>query len=136
MSKWTEPIAIALDDNETVLLRPLRKNDRAALAKAAEELSERSRYNRFHASGIRLTQDDLNYLTDVDQDHHVAWVVLDPNRKTGLAVGRYVRDQHDASSSTLVAGHGTASSKSKASSRVSPQEPGQKRSRPRRVGIR
>jgi len=101
VSKWTEPIAIALDDNETVLLRPLRKSDRAALAKAAEELSERSRYNRFHASGIRLTQDDLNYLTDVDQDHHVAWVVLDPNTKTGLAVGRYVRDQDDASSAEI-----------------------------------
>lgn len=101
MSKWQEPITIALDDDRAVMLRPLRKSDRAALAKAAEELSARSRYYRFHAAGIRLTQDDLNYLTDIDQDRHVAWVVLDPDTKMGLAVGRYVRDQHDASSAEI-----------------------------------
>ena len=56
MSKWQEPIAIALDDDRVVMLGPLRKSDRAALAKAAEELSARSRYYRFHTSGIRLVE--------------------------------------------------------------------------------
>ena len=101
MSIQQEPITIALDDNETIMLRPLRKSDRTALAKAAGELSARSRYYRFHTSGFRLTRDDLNYLTDIDQDHHVAWVVLDPDMKIGLAVGRYVRDQDDASSAEI-----------------------------------
>lgn len=96
-----EPLRIALESGKTALLRPLRKSDRAELAGAAEDLSARSRYYRFHSSGFQLTAEDLNHLTDVDQNRRVAWVVLDPDTKNGLAVGRYVRDADDDSSAEI-----------------------------------
>lgn len=83
-----------LRDGTTVVLRSIRPSDRDRLAAAFERLSPASRYLRFHTALDRLTEAQLDFLTDVDHVDHEAVVALDPAHAAhpGLGVARYVRD--------------------------------------------
>jgi RimJ/RimL family protein N-acetyltransferase len=82
---------LTLGDGTTLLVRPLERSDRAALADAVTRLSDRTRYLRFAASKPRLTEKELDRLTDVDHHGHEALLAIDPKTGRGIGVARYVR---------------------------------------------
>jgi ribosomal protein S18 acetylase RimI-like enzyme len=72
-------------------IRPLRACDAATVSALFERLSDRSRAQRFGGAKPRLTEQDLELLTRVDEAHHVlvAYVDGDPE-PAGIA--RLVRE--------------------------------------------
>ncbi|MEW6302924.1 MAG: GNAT family N-acetyltransferase [Verrucomicrobiota bacterium] len=83
---------VALADGTAARLRPLQPDDKACLAWGMEQLSAESRYHRFFTSAPQLSQEQLRYLTEIDQRRHVAWLAVRPGTTdhTGMGVGRYV----------------------------------------------
>jgi RimJ/RimL family protein N-acetyltransferase len=85
-----------LRDGTTVTLRPIRPDDKEAMAAALERLSPEARYRRFLRPVSEFSARDLAYLTEVDFADHFAWVaVTDDEERLGLGVARYVRDRID-----------------------------------------
>lgn len=82
-----------LRDGTPVLLRPVLPEDRWRLIEGFEQLSRVSRYLRFFSGINRLSEEQLTYLTEVDQVNHVAWGALDPQKPElpGLGLGRFHR---------------------------------------------
>ncbi len=82
-----------LRDGTRVLIRMVGPDDRDELIAGFQRLSTRSRYLRFHANVEHLTEQQIRYLTDVDQVNHVAWVAvdLDAPDHPGIGVARFVR---------------------------------------------
>lgn len=78
----------ALADGRRLTLSPVVKTDRQFFERALDELSIESKFARFGQGVASLSERELDYLTDVDQRHHVAWgaVVED----AGAGVGRYI----------------------------------------------
>lgn len=85
----------ALHDGTTITIRPVTPDDREALRRAFGETSSQTRYLRFHSAHRELTEQDLTYLTEVDQVSHVALVatLTSPDLKTerGIGIARFVR---------------------------------------------
>jgi RimJ/RimL family protein N-acetyltransferase len=84
-----------LRSGHTVLIRPMRRDDAPALAAAVEQLSEQSRYRRFHTNMPRLTAQMLTYLTDIDHHDHEALAAVSRTDGRGVGVARYVRRAED-----------------------------------------
>jgi RimJ/RimL family protein N-acetyltransferase len=85
-----------LRDGTTVLVRPIRPEDKAALAEGLERLSAESRYRRFLRPMTGLSDRELAYLTEIDYSNHFAWVAVTADEEQrGLGVARYVRDPLD-----------------------------------------
>ncbi len=82
-----------LADGTSVLLRPIRPDDKEMLRRGFERLSDRSRYERFFTHLKRLTEDQLRYLTEVDHHNHSAWIAisLSDDPPDGIGVVRWVR---------------------------------------------
>lgn len=82
-----------LRDGTRVLIRMVSPDDKAALASGFERLSPRSRYLRFHTAVEQLSEQQLAYLTEVDQVDHVAWVAQDVDQpdEPGIGVARFIR---------------------------------------------
>ncbi|MDB4968296.1 MAG: family N-acetyltransferase [Myxococcales bacterium] len=75
-------------------LRLLDADDKGLLRRGFERLSDDGRYNRFFVRKRMLLDAELDYLTELDQIHHLALVAvrataLEPTE--GLAVARAVR---------------------------------------------
>ena len=87
---WSEQVV--LRDGTEVTLRLLRPEDREALQRAFDRLSEESRYRRFFTAMPKLTRAQLDYLTCVDQVHHVAIAASrqTPEGEEGVGIGRFV----------------------------------------------
>ena len=82
-----------LADGLRVVVRPLLHSDRFELAEGFRQLSDHSRHLRFFSPPRELTDDDLEYLTNLDyRDHYAlgAFAVDEPGAP-GIAVARYVR---------------------------------------------
>jgi len=74
------------------MIRPVAPSDRGAFRAGFERLGETSRYRRFLSPMDRLTNAQLDYLTNVDQHDHVALVAVDPaDGEEILGVARFVR---------------------------------------------
>jgi len=84
-------IAVALRDGSSVLVRPARPDDRALLLAGFERLGPESRYRRFLAPMVVLSDDDVTYLTNVDHHDHEALAALDAETGEGVGVARFVR---------------------------------------------
>jgi len=80
---------IALRDGARLPLRPIRPDDAPLLIGFFERLSERSRYQRFMHHLQELPPDLLERLTKVDYQRALGLVVLDPEKREFVAVGRY-----------------------------------------------
>jgi len=84
-----------LGDGTRIVLRHIRPDDAAELARDFERLSPESRYRRFFGGVTHLSEAALRYLTDVDGKDHVAIVATcespDLKTETGLGVARFVR---------------------------------------------
>ena len=83
---------VELKDGSRAQIRPLGPDDRAGLATSFERLSELSRYRRFLSPTARLTNRQLEYLTDVDHRDHEALVAIETSSRHGVGVARYVRN--------------------------------------------
>lgn len=79
---------MALPDGATLTLSPVLKTDREFFEKGLHELSLESRFARFGQGVGSLTHRELDYLSDVDQRHHVAWGAAIGDEVAG--VGRYI----------------------------------------------
>jgi ribosomal protein S18 acetylase RimI-like enzyme len=84
-----------LNDGTRVVLRHIRPEDSAELARDFARLSPESRHRRFFGGVTQLSDAALRYLTEVDGHDHVAIVATcdSPDLKTeaGLGVARFVR---------------------------------------------
>lgn len=101
---YEEPIQTRLRDGTPVLVRMVETSDKEAFAEGMARLSARSRYLRFHTGTEALTDEQLRYLTEVDQRDHVAWVALTPDDDaTGMGVARFVRlaDEPDVAEAAI-----------------------------------
>jgi len=83
---------VTLRSGHRVLIRPIRRDDAAALGAAVEQLSEQTRYRRFHSAKPHLSQSMLRYLTDLDHHHHEALVALPKGSSEIVGVARFIRD--------------------------------------------
>lgn len=83
--------AFALRDGSSVLVRPVRPDDRELLLAGFERLGPESRYKRFLAPMPELTDDVVAYLTSVDHHDHEALAAIDPATGEGVGVARFVR---------------------------------------------
>jgi GNAT superfamily N-acetyltransferase len=87
-----------LHDGSTALLRPVHPGDKMRIEEGLSSLSPQSVYYRFGRQLRRLTDRDLTYFTEVDQDQHVAWAAVDPHdpAEAGLGIARMIRESRDA----------------------------------------
>lgn len=87
-----------------VRVRPIQPSDAPALQAGFEELSDMSRYHRFHSGMKRLPERLLRYLTEVDGVDHVALVAFeeeDDAEDRGVGVVRFVRNREDPATAEL-----------------------------------
>jgi GNAT superfamily N-acetyltransferase len=77
-----------LADGSAATLLPFSPDDRQYLVEGLAEMSMESRFSRFGQGRQNLTAGEWDYLSEVDQHRHVAWVaVVEGN---GAGVGRYI----------------------------------------------
>jgi RimJ/RimL family protein N-acetyltransferase len=81
-------------DGSQLLVRPIGPEDREALVRGFEHLSEESRYKRFLSPIKRLTSGELTYLTEVDHRDHEALIALTGDGEV-VGVARAVRLEDD-----------------------------------------
>ncbi len=87
---------VTLRDGTPVLLRLIAPEDKELLRSGFERWSPESRYARFLVPKQRLTDDELAYLTEVDQERHFALGALREGGETdamplGLGIARFIR---------------------------------------------
>jgi len=83
-----------LRDGTPILLRLLRPEDKPRLRAGFETLSPESRYARFLSPKRALTDDELDYLCDIDQETHFAIGAQSrdaPGEPAGLGIARFIR---------------------------------------------
>ena len=83
-------------------MRPIEADDKGALARAFEQLSEQSRYQRFLTSVDELSESELRYLAEVDHHDHEALIVFDPDTGDAVGVARFVRLEDGTSAEAAV----------------------------------
>ena len=96
-----------LPDETPLLVRPIRPDDKALLARGLSELSPASVQRRFLSPKPHFTRSELRYLTEVDGHDHVALVAVDPAHPDRLiGVARWVRlhDDLEAAEVAVVVG--------------------------------
>ena len=85
-----------LRDGTPIVLRLLAPEDAPLVRRGFERLSPESRYARFLVPKQRLTDDELRYLTDVDQEAHFALGAVREDgdgagNPVGLGIARFIR---------------------------------------------
>jgi GNAT superfamily N-acetyltransferase len=80
-----------LRDGTAVELRLVRPEDKALMRRGFERMSPHSRYLRFFTPKPALTDDELRYLTEIDQVRHVAIGAATLDGQDGLGVARLVQ---------------------------------------------
>ncbi|MEO6777460.1 MAG: GNAT family N-acetyltransferase [Kofleriaceae bacterium] len=85
-----------LRDGTIVLIRLVGPEDAALLRREFDRWSPESRYARFLAPKLQLTDDELDYLCNLDQENHFAICALAETGEgngepVGLGVARFIR---------------------------------------------
>jgi GNAT superfamily N-acetyltransferase len=83
-----------LADGTCIFVRPLLYSDRHDLAESFQHLSGESRRHRFFSAPMALSDEDLEYLTNIDYSNHFAFAAFARNGSEirGVGVARYIRD--------------------------------------------
>lgn len=86
------PLLVQTEDLH-LCIRPVTPADREALRKGLKTISPETTYRRFFVAAFSPSNRDLQYLTDVDGENHVALGAVDCTQDPprGLGVARYVR---------------------------------------------
>lgn len=84
---------VRLRDGSRVLIRPVRPEDKMRIQCGMKLLSPESRYLRFFNDAATLSPELLQYLTEVDQQNHVAWIAVNPALpgEPGMGIARFIR---------------------------------------------
>ena len=85
---------ITLACGSRILIRPIEPADAELIKTGFKHLSAVSRYRRFLTPIDHLSKSQIDYLTNVDHQHHEAFVALDSSGE-GIGIARYVRDPED-----------------------------------------
>lgn len=85
-----------LRDGTTVVLRLIVPEDKALLEAGFNRWSPESRYARFLAPKTTLTEDELRYLTEIDQENHFALGAVREDgdgsgEPVGIGIARFIR---------------------------------------------
>lgn len=93
---------VTLRDGTDVVLRLVTLDDKALLREGFERLSPESRYARFFVPKSRLTDEELEYLCNVDQNNHFALGALRAVDGAGLGIARFIRlADHDVAEAAI-----------------------------------
>ncbi|HEU0030547.1 MAG TPA: GNAT family N-acetyltransferase [Kofleriaceae bacterium] len=84
-----------LRDGTRVVLRLVTPDDKTLLRDGFERLSDASRYSRFLSPKLALSDDELAYLTEIDQENHFALGAIHEDAGIGLGVARFIRLAED-----------------------------------------
>lgn len=89
-----------LRDGTSVLLRLLAPEDRLLLKRGFDRLSPESRYARFLVPKPRLTDEELRYFCEIDQEHHFALGAIREDgdgagNPIGLGIARFIKLKDD-----------------------------------------
>jgi len=96
-----------LRDGTPISIRLVRHDDKELLRRGFDQLSPASRYTRFLAPKAALTEDELRYLVEIDQENHFAIGALrepdDGGAAIGLGVARFIRlpDAHNTAEAAI-----------------------------------
>lgn len=73
--------------------RPLEAGDKTLLQKGFSKLSDKSKYLRLFQIDTKLSDFQIEYLTEIDGINHVAWGILDESgtHPIPVGVGRFIR---------------------------------------------
>lgn len=85
---------VVLRDGGVVHVRPMRPDDAAEARTFFQSLGPESRYFRFFAVKVDLTEDEVRHFADIDYDDRMSLVAIDGGRIVG--VGRYDRESPGA----------------------------------------
>ena len=98
---------VELRDGSRMLVRPIRPEDKPAIAAGFEKLSAESRYRRFFALLTELGEEELEYLTEVDHHDHEALIGFDLDGREPVGVARFIRnaEPHEAEVAVTVVDH-------------------------------
>ncbi|HEX6488694.1 MAG TPA: GNAT family N-acetyltransferase [Candidatus Dormibacteraeota bacterium] len=88
-----DPVPGVLADGTVLRFVPVTPAHREQLRRGFDETSPESRYRRFLTPLSRLTEEQLDYLTNVDFVNHVAWGAEVAETSRGIAIGRWIRLQ-------------------------------------------
>lgn len=81
---------MTLRDGTAAVLRLVTPADMEILRRGFERWSQESRYARFFAAKSHLSEEELRYLCDVDQENHVALCAVS-DAGIGLGIARFIR---------------------------------------------
>lgn len=84
-----------LINGESILIRAIAPNDKAALQDGMHRLSPESAYFRFSRHKYELSQRELAQFTELDFDHHVGLVAVVDDDTLLVGVGRYIVCQQE-----------------------------------------
>jgi RimJ/RimL family protein N-acetyltransferase len=84
-----------LRDGSTVLVRPVRPDDRELFVAGFERMSGESRYRRFMSYKKKLSDRELDFFTHLDHDRHEAIGAIDVATGEGIGVARMHRREGD-----------------------------------------
>lgn len=87
-------VEVTLADGSRLRIRPITPDDRPLMVEGMADLSDRSRFLRFHTLLRELTDEQLEYLTDLDYRDHFAWGAgtIEDGKEVPAGIARYVRD--------------------------------------------
>lgn len=88
---------ITVKDNHHFIIRPIRGEDQKELQNALLKLSSQSKSQRFFAMKNSFNEEELNFLTNVDDYFHMAYVAIHVDSETedleGAGVIRAIREK-------------------------------------------
>ena len=89
-----------LRDGRKVSIRAIRPEDKPILQESWHHLSRQSQYFRFFAEKDELTEQELEFFTDIDFVHHVGLLasIINGDAEVPAGVGRYITADVDTSS--------------------------------------
>ena len=93
---------VELKDGSVAVIRPIESSDKPLVRALYHELTDVSRRLRFLTPTPDLSDEDLDYLTDVDHNRHEAMIAVDGERAVGLASYVRVPGERDAAEVAVV----------------------------------
>ncbi len=94
-----------LKDQTCVELRLIGPQDRKRYLKGFSRISSRTNINRFHTFKTGFTENELSYLLDIDNMHHLAIGAINCKKNDlGIGLARYIRqaDQPDRAEVAII----------------------------------
>lgn len=86
-----DPVPGVLSDGTVIQFVPVTPEHREQLKLGFDQISRESRYRRFLTPISRLTEEQLDYLTNIDFVDHVAWAAQIAETQRGIAIARWIR---------------------------------------------